>query len=79
MFPDACKVAKLESTSKKGKKTDRSNYRPISLNPLKPSKILEKVVNNKANDCFLSENKYATTNQTLAQVINKPLFVLCNR
>ena len=29
IFPNACKVAKLKSTLKKGKKVDPSNCRPI--------------------------------------------------
>ena len=42
-FPNACKVAKLKPIFKKGKKTDPSNYRPISLLPL-ISKVLERVI-----------------------------------
>ena len=42
-FPNACKVAKFRPIFKKGKKTDPSNYRPISLLPL-ISKVLERVI-----------------------------------
>ena len=34
IFPNACKVAKLKSIFRKGKKFDPSNYRPVSLLPL---------------------------------------------
>ena len=43
IFPNACKVAKLNLIFKKETKVDPSNYRPISLLPL-ISKIIEKVV-----------------------------------
>ena len=38
-FPDPCKIAKLWPLFKKGSKTDRKNYRPISLLPLLSKKI----------------------------------------
>ena len=34
VFPSVCKVAKLKPLFKKGKKTDLSNYRLISLLPV---------------------------------------------
>ena len=55
IYPNACKVAKLEPIFKKGKKVDPSIYRPISLLPL-ISKIIEKVVHDQTNE-FLSDNK----------------------
>ena len=43
VFRNSCKVAKLKPIFKKGKKTDPSNYRPISLLP-SISKIIERVI-----------------------------------
>ena len=54
VFPDAYKVAKLKPIYKKGKKTDPSNYRPISLFPI-ISKVVERIVHDQTN-LFLSEN-----------------------
>ena len=54
-FPDACKIAKVKPLSKKGSKTDPSNYRPISLLPLL-SKVFERVIFNQTEK-FLSLNK----------------------
>ena len=53
VFSSACKVAKLKSIFKKGKKTDPSNYRPISLLP-SISKIIERVIHDQTN-AFLSD------------------------
>ena len=53
VFPNACKVAKLKPIFKKGKKTDPSNYRPISLLP-SISKIIERVIHDQTNG-FLSD------------------------
>ena len=53
VFPNACKVAKLKPISKKGKKTDPSNYRLISL-LLTISKIIERVIHDQTN-AFLSD------------------------
>ena len=47
--PDECKIAKLKSLYKKGKKNDPKNYRPISLLPV-ISKILEKVIHDQTMD-----------------------------
>ena len=52
VFPSACKVAKMKPIFKKGKKTDPSNYRPISLLP-SISKIIERVIYDQSN-AFLS-------------------------
>ena len=53
VFPNACKVAKLKPIFKKGKKTDPSNYRPISLLP-SISKIIQRVIHDQTN-AFLSD------------------------
>ena len=54
VFLDACKIANLRPTYKKGKKTVLSNYRPISLLPI-ISKVIERIVYDQANK-FLSED-----------------------
>ena len=54
VFPDTCRVSKLKPIYKKGKKTDPSNYRPISLLPI-ISKVIERIVHDQTNK-FLSEN-----------------------
>ena len=48
VFPSACKVAKLKPIFKKGKKTDTSDYRPISLLP-SILKIIERVIHDQTN------------------------------
>ena len=53
VFPNACKVAKLKLIFKKGKKTDPSNYRSISLLS-SISKISERVIHEQTN-AFLSD------------------------
>ena len=53
VFPNTCKVAKLKPIFRKGKKTDLSNYRPISLLP-SVSKIIERVIHDQTN-AFLSD------------------------
>ena len=53
-FSDACKIAKLKPIYKKGKKTDPSNYIPISLLPI-ISKVIERIVHDQRNK-FISEN-----------------------
>ena len=56
VFPNDCKVMKLKSILKKGKKTDPINCRPISLPPV-ISKIIENVVHDQTNT-FLSDEIY---------------------
>ena len=55
VFQSACKAAKLKRIFKKGKKTDLSNYRPISLLPV-ISKIIEKVLHDQKNAFICDEN-----------------------
>ena len=55
VFASACKVAKLKPIFKKSKKTDPSNYRPISLLPV-ISKIIEKVAHDQGNAFLSDEN-----------------------
>ena len=53
-FPNTCKVARLKPIFKKDKKTDPSNYRPISFLPL-ISKVLERIIHDQTN-VFLKGN-----------------------
>ena len=62
VFPSTCKVAKLKPIFKKGKKTDPSNYRPISLLP-SISKIIERVIHDQTN-AFLSDEDILYNYQT---------------
>ena len=55
VFPNACKVAKLKPIFKKGKKTDRSNYRLIPLFP-SISKIIERVIHDQTKSFLLDED-----------------------
>ena len=50
-FPDAYKIAKLKSLSKKGTRTDPKNYRPISLLPI-IFKCLERVIHEQTTECL---------------------------
>ena len=54
VFSNACKIAKLKPIFKKGKKTDPSNYRAISLFP-SISKIFERVIHDQANGFLLDK------------------------
>ena len=60
--PSACKIAKLKPIFKKGKKTNPSNYRPISLLPV-ISKTIEKVVHDQTN-AFLSDENILCNHQS---------------
>ena len=53
-FPSAFKLAKVKPIFKKGRKTNVSNYRPISLLPIL-SKVIEKVVHEQTTK-FLNDN-----------------------
>ena len=55
VFPNACKLAKLKPIFKNGKKTDPSNYRPISLLP-SISKIIERVIHHQLNAFLLDDD-----------------------
>ena len=55
VFPSACKVAKLKPIFMKGKKTDPSNCRPISL-LLVMSEIIEKIVHDQKYVFLSDEN-----------------------
>ena len=54
-FPNTCKVPQLKPVFKKGRITDPSNYRPISLLPVM-SKIMEKAVHDQTCAFHSDEN-----------------------
>jgi len=60
-FPDRLKYSEAQPLFKKGKKTEITNYRPISLLP-SFSKIMEKIIYKRLN-CFLIENNILTREQ----------------
>ena len=55
VFPNACNIAKLKPIFKKGKKTNPSNYRPISMLP-SISKIIERKIHDQTNAFLLDED-----------------------
>ena len=79
VFSSGSEVAKLKPIFNKGKKTDPSNYRLISLLPV-ISKIIEKVVHDQTN-AFLSDENILYNYQSgfKSKSFNKSLFVLFNR
>ena len=61
VFPDAWKAAKIIPLFKGGDRESVSNYRPISLLPLR-GKLLEKIVHKRISS-FLEERNFLTKNQ----------------
>ena len=55
IFPDNWKIATIVPLFKGGKKSDVSNYRPVSLLPI-PGKILEKIIHNHMTNFFENNN-----------------------
>ena len=55
VFPNACKLAKLKPIFKRGKKTDPSSYRRISLLP-SILKIIERVIHDQTNAFLLDKD-----------------------
>ena len=61
IFPDALKCSEVIPLFKKGNRSDRSNYRPISILP-SCSKIFEKAIKNRMVN-YLNKNKFFNENQ----------------
>ena len=57
IFPDELKISKVVPVYKKGDKTDRSNYRPISVLPAL-SKIYERVMYNRIFKHLIDNNLF---------------------
>ena len=58
VFPSCWKIARIKSSFKKGKKQERTNYRPLSMLSI-PSKLLESQICNTV-DSHLDDNKIVT-------------------
>ena len=69
VFSSASQVAKLKPIFKKGKKTDPSNYRSISLLP-SISKIIERVIRDQTN-AFLSDEDILSISQVFEVIIQQ--------
>ena len=61
-FPDSRKVARITPIFKEGDKTEKSNYRPISVLPV-ISKLFEKLVFNQLYH-YMKENSLFTSDQS---------------
>ena len=61
-FPDSWKVARITLIFKEGDKTEKSNYRPISVLPV-ISKLFEKLVFNQLYH-YVKENSLFTSDQS---------------
>ena len=61
-FPDSWKVARITPIFKEGDKTEKSNYRPISVLPV-ISKLFEKLVFNQLYH-YMKENSLFTSDQS---------------
>ena len=61
VFPSCWKIARIKPSFKKGKKQERTNYRPLSMLSI-PSKLLESQICNTV-DSHLEDNKIVTDMQ----------------
>ncbi len=61
VFPSCWKIARIKSAFKKGKKQERTNYRPLSMLSI-PSKLLESQICNTV-DTYLDDNNIVTDMQ----------------
>ena len=71
-FPRAFKLAKVKPIFKKGRKTNVSNYRPISLLPIL-SKVIEKVVHEQITK-FLNDNNIFSISRASEVTIQQAYF-----
>ena len=61
-FPDSWKIARVSPIFKDGDKTEKSNYRPISVLPV-VSRLFEKLVFNQLYQ-YLNDNCFVNSNQS---------------